>query len=109
MSKDWTGNKKAIFTSLGASNHAQGKRESNDYYATEPRAVELLLEREKFCNNIWEPACGEGHISKVLLAHGYKVLSTDLVNRGYGSGGIDFLKAGGPSSVDVCFRGGYLI
>jgi len=40
--------------------------EPNDYYATEPKAVELLLEQEKFLPKIWEPACGEGHISKVL-------------------------------------------
>ena len=33
---------------------------------------------------IWEPACGEGHISKVLAAHGYEVISTDLIYRGFG-------------------------
>ena len=68
-----------------------GEREPNDYYATEPNAVELLLEQETFTPYVWEPACGEGHISKVLEAHGYKVLSTDLIDRGYGEGGVDFL------------------
>ena len=33
---------------------------------------------------VWECACGEGHISKVLESHGYDVVSTDLVYRGYG-------------------------
>ena len=33
---------------------------------------------------VWECACGEGHISKVLESHGYNVVSTDLVYRGYG-------------------------
>lgn len=47
---------------------------------------------EEFFPHIWEPACGEGHISKVLEEHGYKVMSTDLVDRGYGEGNIDFLK-----------------
>ena len=37
-----------------------------------------------FCPVIWEPACGEGHISKVLAAHGYEVISTDLIYRGFG-------------------------
>lgn len=42
---------------------------------------------------IWEPACGEGHISKVLQAHGYQVISTDLVYRGFGDPEpLDFLK-----------------
>ena len=91
MSKDWTGNRKSVFVCNGASNHSGGEREPNDYYATEPNAVELLLEQETFTPYVWEPACGEGHISKVLEAHGYKVLSTDLIDRGYGEGGIDFL------------------
>ena len=46
--KDWTGNYHSIYTTLGASNHALSERAENDYYATEPRAVELLLEQEKF-------------------------------------------------------------
>lgn len=90
--KDWSGNSNSIYKTLGASNHTEKEREVNDYYATEPKAVELLLEKESFSPYIWEPACGEGHISKVLEAHGYQVLSTDLVYRGYGEGGVDFLK-----------------
>lgn len=65
--------------------------EPNDYYATAPQAVELLLEQEVFAPIIWEPACGEGHISKVLEKNGYSVISTDLVDRGYGTGGVDFM------------------
>ena len=45
MSKDWIGNKAATFATLAASNHSKGEREVNDYYATEPKAVELLLEK----------------------------------------------------------------
>ena len=56
--KDWTGNKNSIFKTLGASNHTYAQRELNDYYATEPKAVELLLQQESFSNNIWEPAIG---------------------------------------------------
>lgn len=58
--------------------------EANDYYATEPKAVELLLREESFGRKIFEPACGEGHISEVLKAHGYCVCSSDLIDRGYG-------------------------
>lgn len=90
--KDWIGNKPAVFVTLGASNHTIGERQKHDYYATEPKAVELLLEVEKFNKNIWECACGEGHISKVLERHGYQVRSTDLIDHGYGKSGIDFLK-----------------
>ena len=84
MNKDWTGNKAATFVTLGASNHSKGERAENDYYATDPKAVRMLLEKEKFNPYIWECACGEGHISEELKEHGYNVLSTDLVDRGYG-------------------------
>ena len=92
MSKDWTGNNKSIYVCNGASNHSDGYREINDYYATEPKAVELLLEQEQFSDKIWECACGEGHLSERLEDYGYNVLSTDLIDRGYGRGDVDFLK-----------------
>ena len=84
MSKDWNGNKAATFATLAASNHSKGEREVNDYYATEPKAVELLLQKEKFSSIILEPSCGEGHISRVLLDNGYTVKSSDLIDRGFG-------------------------
>ena len=87
--KDWTGNKKSTFVTLGASNHSDGEREINDFYATDPKALEIFLDaldRDgiKLHDYIWEPACGMGHLSKVLENKGYKVLSTDLIDRGYG-------------------------
>ena len=91
--KDWTGNQKSIYTTLGASNHTDGERQSDDYYATEPKAAELLLEQETFSPVIWECACGQGHLAKVFEQHGYEVISTDLVYRGYGDPEpLDFLK-----------------
>lgn len=47
---------------------------------------------ENFSSPILEPSCGEGHISKVLSSHGYEVESRDLVDRGYGTPHMDFLK-----------------
>lgn len=48
MSKDWTGNTKAVFSTLAASNHSETDRVDSDYYATPPDAVKELLKREKF-------------------------------------------------------------
>lgn len=81
--KNWVGNKNSIFKTLGASNHSKTEREINDYYATEPKAGKLLLELESF-NNILEPSCGEGHLSKVFLNAGLTVTSSDLIDRGFG-------------------------
>lgn len=82
-----------MFVTLGASNHASEERAHLDYYATDPRALELLLELEEFSENVWECACGEGHLSEVLRANGFNVLSTDLIDRGYGIGDVDFLES----------------
>lgn len=67
------------------------KREKDDFYATDPKAMYKLLECESFNQNIWEPACGEGNLSEVLKEHGYNVYSTDLIDRGYADEHFDFL------------------
>lgn len=77
--------KEDIFTRLGASNHSKNIREPNDYYATEPKAAALLLEVEPNLNNIWECACGEGHLAKVFDNAEKLGRATDLINRGYGN------------------------
>lgn len=87
--KDWTGNKKSIWSALAANNHSEAIRESNDFYATDPKALELFLDKLnqdgiKFHNDIWECACGEGNLSKVLEKRRYNVISSDLIDRGYG-------------------------
>lgn len=66
-------------------------RQADDFYATPRSTVEQLLQVEGFNGPIWEPACGDGAISRVLQDHGYQVISTDLVDRGWGDSGIDFL------------------
>lgn len=56
-------------------------RVEDDYYATPTCSTEALLSVEKFNQNIWECACGGGHLSDVLENHGYKTLKTDIVQR----------------------------
>lgn len=58
--KDWSGNKRAVYVTNGDSSHSTRERESMDYYATDPKAVEELLKREQFNAHILEPACGGG-------------------------------------------------
>lgn len=89
--KDWTGNNRSIYGTIGASNHTDKEREENDYYATSPKAVELLLEKEKFAHKIWECAAGEDHIANVLRNHGYEVCSTDIIDRTGHTQVLDFL------------------
>jgi hypothetical protein len=59
------------------------------------------LSVEAFEGDIWEPACGDGAISKVLETAGYRVVSTDLIDRGYGAGGHNFLKSTKPLAKNI--------
>lgn len=67
------------------------ERHPNDYYRTPAYCTEALLSVETLSAEVWEPACGDGAISRVLERHGHVVLSSDLVWRGYGTANIDFL------------------
>lgn len=72
-----------------------------DFYTTPPEAVRALLSVEAFAGDIWEPACGHGAISKVFTEAGYDVVSTDLAHRGFGAGGIDFLRETKPRARNI--------
>ena len=77
--------KEDIFRNIGATNHSISKiRAENDYYATDPIAGYLLLEVEPDLANIWECACGAGHLAKVFESFSKLSKATDLIDRGYG-------------------------
>ena len=92
MGKDWKGDGNSVYKTLGASNHTDKERQSEDYYATDPIAIDKLLNAFDIPEMVWECACGEGHLSKRLQEYGYAVKSTDLIYRGFGNGEVDFLK-----------------
>jgi len=96
--KDWIGNTNSVFKTLGASSHCKHERPKDDYFATEPKAVRFLLELEKFEGDIWECCAGEGHLSEEIKKFGYKVFSSDKIDRGYGKV-VDFLKL--PNDVET--------
>ena len=66
-------------------------REKDDFYPTPAPATRALLENVRFASEVWEPACGDGAISNELTGAGYSVVSTDLMDRGFGTPRIDFL------------------
>lgn len=80
----------------------KAEREKNDFYATNPKAMKSALpylEKTGLSRNVWECACGKGHLSEVLRTHGYYVKSTDLIDRGYGEV-QDFLQCSGENAYD---------
>jgi len=64
------------------------KRVESDYYPTPPEATKALLNFLKLPAGtaIWEPACGKGHMVKVMEEYGYKVTGSDI------QGGEDYLR-----------------
>lgn len=70
------------------------ERRDDDFYATPPDNVDCLAHFIDLRGRvIWEPACGEGHISKRIARYCDGVFSTDLIDRGYGTAPLDFLEA----------------
>jgi len=82
---------------LAGGNPERGRVE-NDFYATPEIATVSLMEKENFPDTVWEPACGDGRMSEVLKKYN-NVLSSDLINRGYSIGSIDFLMCNDKMSV----------
>jgi hypothetical protein len=64
-----------------------------DFYPTPPWATHALIDNEKFAGEIWESACGNGAMSKVLQNATASIISSDLHDRGFGESGVDFLKS----------------
>jgi len=62
-----------------------------DFFPTPGWATHALIDNETFEGAIWESACGNGAMSEVLKNASPNVQSSDLYDRGYGEGGIDFL------------------
>lgn len=62
-----------------------------DFFPTPKWATFALIDNERFRGDIWECACGDGSMARVLEETGCKVRASDLYERGYGESGHDFL------------------
>ena len=59
-------------------------RPENDFYPTPREGTTGLLDYESFSNHVWEPACGDGAMVKVLNEYKYSVIASDIEPRGCG-------------------------
>ena len=80
------------------SNRSAIDRNKTDFYATPAEVTVALLDFLESKNLIspgcliWEPACGSGAMTEVMLNRGYAILGTDLYPQDPGIAGEDFLK-----------------
>ena len=111
--KEWKGNSNSAHAAIAA-HRGGGKsmRQEDDFYATDPRAIEALFNAPCYSHTqaiewlkrgnaypyfyIWECAAGNGNLSNWLRANCYNVVASDLKYRGCKNGsivdGVDFLK-----------------
>lgn len=83
-----TGFKANVYSQIGASNHVAATRQDDDFYTTDPVAVEALLKKLQELKisvpaTIIETSVGAGHIAHVFERYGCKVEAYDIVDRGY--------------------------
>lgn len=79
INKDWVGNSKSVYGTLGATNHAVDKdRHTHDLYTSDPKALEKFMTVYDLPRDIWEPSAGHGHLVKCLRDKGFNVVATDL-------------------------------
>jgi hypothetical protein len=74
-----------------------------DLYATPPEATRALLAVETFAGGVLEPCSGRGDMARVLedaLGPG-RVTASDLLDDGYGTGGVDAYTYGHGSHDNV--------
>jgi hypothetical protein len=75
-------------------------RKGLDVYPTPPEVTRALVAAYPPPEGVlWEPACGAGHMARVLVQEGYTVRATDLRQTGYGQGGVDYLREPIPAEV----------
>lgn len=71
-------------------------RREDDFYPTPPDATVALSRHyaDHIPRTIWEPSCGDGAMARVLRRElpNRRIFATDLVHRGYGMGGLNFLR-----------------
>ena len=82
-------------STIGGAKSDKHEREKDDFYPTPPECTIALMRYlgpHYFGDKIWEPACGDGAMVHPFMTAGHTVIATDLVDRGYGIAGVDFLK-----------------
>lgn len=81
--KDWGGNKRTTYAQLGASNHCEHERQNEDFYSTDPIAIDRLKKVFNIPKNIVEISAGNGHLSERLKSFRHNVISWDIIQREY--------------------------
>ena len=95
-------------TNIGAAMAGgNGKRRAGDFYPTPWAATEAMRRALDLPRAIWEPACGDGALARVLSQHGHIVTCSDINPQMDGAAKIDFVGSDRPIKVKA--TGGFAI
>lgn len=77
----------ALMMDLHDQRAPEGMRRDLDFYPTgQPEGIRALLARDgdriRELGRVWEPACGDGALVRVIRATGLPCVATDLIDRG---------------------------
>jgi hypothetical protein len=73
----------------------QSQREENDFYPTHAYVTLSLYDHEEFHTEIFDGSCGDGELilaSKMRHGKNIKFYASDLIDRGFAIGNVDFLQ-----------------
>ena len=89
-------------TIIGGKSDKHDRHEA-DFYQTQEECVVALMRAAPwlFRGVVWEPACGDGAISRVLAKNGVKVVSSDIRDTPFGYRGVDFLNDDPPEKFSA--------
>lgn len=85
---------RGLFKATGKTASRERQRDPLDFDATPPDATRAFLaaegDRLRDFPVLWEPACGDGAMTREIAAAGHAVLGTDIVQRGAAEFELDF-------------------
>lgn len=95
-----------VYKTLGASNHSEGERQSEEFYSTDPIFINHILGRESWLNNpelkILEPSAGVGTLSdRFFELTGNRMDTYDLIPRREDIIEADYFKTDFSNKYDV--------
>lgn len=94
--------KKVLAGAKLAGGNPENNRVDNDYYATNPKALNMLLDKFPIKGSCLEPCVGGGHLANVIKSRVDKdCVCLDLIDRGYPNTIVhDFLNWKSPKLFD---------
>lgn len=90
----------AIISGSGPLPRPKAEQSKDGYYRTARALVRAIADLEgPFKEPTWDPACGDGRFGIEWAKRGWKMYSSDLIARGYGTAPLNYMSAAMPEGI----------